>query len=66
MTRLGPNAFLIHMIVLTEWLLFFKNENGKFTESFPWYVKASWSVIFVLFVASIMWIVRNNKKVKSQ
>lgn len=53
------------MIVLTEWLLFFKNENGRFTESFPWYVKASWSVILVFFVASIMWIVRNNKKVKS-
>lgn len=27
-TRMGPNSWLIHMIILSEWLLFFKNYDG--------------------------------------
>ncbi|CAD8168199.1 unnamed protein product [Paramecium pentaurelia] len=61
-TRLGPNAWLMHAIVLGEWVLFFRNYQGIFVEKFPTYIIMIWIGIFTLFFITVFSIWRRERR----
>lgn len=51
----------MHAIVLSEWVLFFRNYKGDFKDEFPTYIVIIWIGIFILFFATVFSIWKRNR-----
>jgi len=54
---LGPNVWLIHVAVILEWVLFYKNYNGTFTSPFPVPVIILWVFIGTIFFSILGYLI---------
>ena len=60
--RLGPFAWLCFYTVSVEVMTVIKCQEDKFTSPFPWYVKAIWAVIAVMFLWLVSIAYKNSQK----